>query len=191
MKRFFIFISLLIASSFAFAQQAQEFYSQEFGWRIHIPASMALVSAENQKKLQEKGADAIEKTYGEQVVNETTTLFMYQKGMMNYIEANHQPADLNEDYREECKAVNELVYETFRTQIPGASIDSASSVQHVAGLEFHVFKVDIHIPNTTVVFHGQMFSRRFNNRELAVNIMYVDENIGRELLDAWFKSKFE
>lgn len=191
MKRIFFSILLAATSSFAFAQDAQEFYSQDFGWRIKIPANFTIVPTENQTDLQNKGTKIVENTYGTEIVNQAKTLFMYQRGYMNYIEGNYQPFDTTENYLEQCKAVNDIVFETFKTQMPGSTIDSAYYRQTVGGLEFYVFKVDIHFPNSTIVFHGRMFSRPFKDRELAVNIMYVDEKIGKELLDAWLSSRFE
>lgn len=191
MKRIFFSILLAATSSFAFAQDAQEFYSQDFGWRIKIPANFAIVPTENQAELQNNGTDIMEKTYGTEIVNQAKTLFMYQRGYMNYIEGNYQPFDTTENYLEQCKLVNEAVYETFKSQIPGSTIDTASYTLMVGGLEFNVFKVDIKFPNSTIVFHGRGFSRQFKNRELAVNIMYIDESAGKELMDAWLTSKFE
>jgi len=89
---FFLFLSASVA---AFSQDKEQvYYSPEFKWEIRIPPGFEGMSAEDQKTRQDKGAAAIEKTYeGAQVVNNTTTLFVYKKGKFTSIEANHQPFD--------------------------------------------------------------------------------------------------
>ena len=68
-------------------------------------------------------------------------------------------------------------------------IDSASTVELVDNLEFQKFKIKIELPNK-MVLNLVMFSRLFNKKELSVNIMYVDNEKGTQMLNAWKNSKF-
>src|SRR5690606_1788507 len=142
-------------------------------------------------KMQNKGADAIEKTYNEEVVNQAKTIFVFKSDQLNYFESNYQPFDtaIDGDYLESCKNVNNMLYETFITQMPDIKIDSTSTVEKIDNLEFQTFKMKIEYPNK-MTMNVLMFSRLFDKKEFTVNIMYVDKKKGEQMLDSWKKSKF-
>lgn len=167
-------------------------HNAEFDWTITIPEGFESVPAEEWEKMQNKGAQAVQNTYGEKVENLSTVIFVFRKGQFNYLEANYQPFDpaIDGDYRESYKGVNEILYETFRTQMPNASLDSASSVQSVSGLEFQKFDITIGLPNG-VKLKSQMYSRLFGDKDFSVNIMYADEEPGEKMTTAWLTSVFQ
>ena len=141
--------------------------------------------------MQNKGADAIEKTYDEKVINQSKTIFVFKSDQLNYFESNYQPFDIAIDgnYLESCKDVNNILYETFKTQMPDIKIDSTSTIEKIDNLEFQTFKMKVEYPNK-MVLNVLMFSRLFDKKEFSVNIMYVDNNKGQQMLESWRKSKF-
>ena len=187
------FVMMLAISGCTSQQQSkpQTLHNAEFDWTITIPEGFESVSAEDWEKMQNKGAQAVENTYGEQVENLSTVIFVFRNGQFNYLEANYQPFDpaIDGDYQASCKGVNEILYETFRTQIPNASLDSTSSVQLVSGLEFQKFDITIGLPNG-VKLKSEMYSRLFGDRDFSVNIMYADEEPGEKMMSAWLSSTF-
>lgn len=171
---------------------ARTLHNNDFNWTITIPENFTSVSPEEWEKLQNKGAQAIEKTYGEKVENQATTLFVFKNGDYNYLESNYQLFDpeVDGDYRESCRTVSEIVYETFASQIPGAKIDSSTSVESIGGLDFHTFNLVLDLPNGMKI-RSMMFSRLFEEKDFAVNITYVDEEAGEKMREAWKNSTFE
>lgn len=167
-------------------------YNKDFKWTISIPAGFDTVSAENWVKMQNRGAEAIEDTYGEKVENNSKTIFVFKKDQFNYFESNYQHFDpaTDGDYADAFKEVNKVIYGTFEAQMKGAKLDSSSSKQTISGLEFYTFKVVITIPDKMVMCL-QMFSRLFDKKEFTVNIMTVDKQKEKELLDSWLSSKFD
>jgi len=170
---------------------SREIYNKEFNWTITIPENFENVSSEQWAKMQNKGADAIEKTYDNKVVNQTKVLFVFKSDQMNYFESNYQPFDTATDgnYLESCKNVNDMLYETFKTQLPDIKIDTTRTVNKIDNLEFQTFKMRVEYPNR-MVLNVMMFSRLFDKKELSVNIMYVDKKKGELMLNYWTKSKF-
>src|SRR5688500_12937505 len=84
--------------------KSQTLHNKEFNWTITIPEGFEKVSAEDWAKLQNKGAQAIENTYGEKIENLSTIIFAFRNGQLNYLEANYQPYDkaVDGDYRSSC-----------------------------------------------------------------------------------------
>lgn len=189
---------LLIAFGFLISCKGQTkseqktIYNRDFKWTISIPAGFDTVSANKWAHMQNRGAEAIEKTYDAQVENNARTLFVFQSDQFNYFESNYQPFDTTQDgnYLENFKEVNNMLYGTFEAQMKGAKLDSSSSTQVISGLTFQTFKVVITFPNK-MVMNWQMFSRLFGKKEFTVNIMTVDKQKEKELLNSWLTSKFD
>ena len=188
----FIFFAFLSSSYGQTKSEPKTIYNKDFNWTISIPAGFDTVSSDKWKKMQNQGADLIEKTYDEPVENNAKTIFVFQSDQLNYFESNYQPFDTAKygNYFESFKEVNNMVFGTFKAQIKDAKIDSSYSTQVVSGLTFLEFKIVIDIPNKFIM-KLQMFSRLFGSREFSVNILTVDKEKEKELLNSWLNSKFQ
>jgi hypothetical protein len=188
---FLLTLTLLIRCSGQTAEQ-KEIYSKEFNWSIKIPDNFDNVSGEEWEKMQNKGLSAIEKTYGQDVENKSKIIFVFKSGQLNYFESNYQPfdEDVDGDYGESFEAVNQILYETFISQMPGIEIDTARTTEVIDNLDFHVYKMKITYPND-MVLNFMMYSRLFDKREFTVNIIYVDGAKGEQMKQAWVASKFK
>ncbi|MBX2914089.1 MAG: hypothetical protein KF856_02335 [Cyclobacteriaceae bacterium] len=169
----------------------QEIHNKDFNWTITIPENFENLSSADWTKMQNKGTDAIEKTFEGKVINQSKTIFVFKSDQLNYFESNYQPYDpsVDGDYLESCKAVNEILYETFKAQMPGVKIDTTRTVEQIDNLEFQTLTMKVEYPNK-MVLTLLMFSRLFDKREFTVNIMFVDKLKGQKMLDSWRQSKF-
>ena len=73
--------------------------------------------------------------------------------------------------------------------MPGIKIDTTRTVEKIDNLEFQNFKMKVIYPNQ-MVLNVSMYSRLFKNKEFSVNIMYVDDKKGQQMLQAWKASTF-
>ncbi|QES87352.1 hypothetical protein [Rhizosphaericola mali] len=196
MKKYFNFLPILIVFIASCKGQTKTekktVHNKDFEWTINIPAGFDTVSVEKWAKIQNRGAEAIEKTYDGKVENNAKTIFVFQNDQFNYFESNYQLFDSTKDgnYLESFREVNNVIYGTFEAQMKSAKLDSSSSTQTIDGLVFQKFKVLITFPNK-MVMNWQMFGRLFGKKEFTVNIMTVDRQKEKELLDCWLNSKFE
>jgi hypothetical protein len=190
-KCLLVILAVLIQSCSGQKSPKQEIYNSDFKWTITIPENLESVSAQDWTKMQTKGTDAIEKTFDSKVVNQTTTIFVFKSDQLNYFESNYQPFDpaIDGDYLETCQAVNNILYETFMAQMPGIKIDTARSVENIDNLQFQKFKMKIVYPNK-MVMNFLIYTRLFGKKEFSVNIMFVDSDKGKKMLDSWTNSKF-
>lgn len=192
LKYAFIFWAAAILSCHAQTADSNTIYNKDFKWTIVIPKDFVSVSTEEWSKVQNKGTNALEKTIGQEIINQAKTIFVFQNDQFNYFEANYQPFDEATDgnYLESCKAINDIVFETFKSQMPQAKIERSSSTEKIDGFVFQTFKVKIELPNK-MVMTLLMFSRLFEKKELTVNIMYIDKSKGEKMLASWRNSKFK
>lgn len=194
MKKVYYFIiglTIILQSCLGQTNSKKGIYNKEFNWTITIPENFDTVSAELWTKMQNKGADAFEKTYDEKIDNRAKTIFVFKSDQFNYFESNYQPFDTATDgnYLESCKNVNEMLYQTFITQMEGIKIDTVTLTEKIDNLEFQTLKMKVTYPNN-MVLNVLMFSRLFDKKEFSVNIMYVDKTKGELMLNSWKKSKF-
>ena len=141
--------------------------------------------------MQNRGAQAIEQTINEEVINETKTIFVFKSDQLNYFESSYETFDTSTDgdYLTACKSVIEVLYQTFINQMPGINIDTSSTVETIDNLQFQCFKLKVLYPNQ-VTLNALMYCRLFDKQDLTVNIIYVDPKKGKAMLDALKKSKF-
>lgn len=188
-----VFVGILFLIPFCHGQSNPngEIFIEEFNWKITMPKNFEVVDVDEWAKLQGKGIDAIEDTYDEEVVNQARTIFVFQSGQLNYFESNSQPFDIevDGDYLESCRNVNEVLYETFKTQLPDIKIDTIVGTEKIDNLEFQKFEMKIKYPND-LVLSVMMFSRLFEKKEFSVNLMYLDESKGKDMLESWRASRF-
>ena len=194
MSRFAVLL-LLFPSLFCAGQspaEGQTIYDKEFKWTISMPKGFERIPDSAAAKIQQKGATLIEGAYGRKVVNKARTICAFKSDQFHYFEANSQPNDDAKKgaYDESFKQVADIVYHTFEVNMPKVQMDSSYSREMVAGKDFHVFHVTVHItPQMTLQM--LMYSRMFGERELTVNILYVKEEMGKQLLEAWWHSHFD
>jgi hypothetical protein len=188
----FLVTILLLFQNCSGQKTDTKFYDKDFKWSIQIPKDFTKVSAKEWAEKQQKGENALEKTTGEEVINEAKTIFVFKTDDMNYFEANYQPfdVDIDGDYRENNRNVNHALYQTFKDNIPNARIDTLSSTEKVDNLFFYKRETKIYLPNNQIL-DIIMYNRLFDKKEFTVNIMFMDPKRGKEMIDAWKNSKFE
>jgi len=190
--KYLILILLISGCSSQTVSDSKILYNEDFKWTIVIPDEFNSVSLSDWSEMQNKGADAIEDTFGGKIINRSNLIFVFKNAEYNYLESNYQLFDKEIDggYQESFENVNAILYETFRTQIPGAEIVTSSSVEIISDLEFQTHTMKINLPNG-LIMNMIIYSRLFGANDFTVNIVYVDESQGKKMLNAWKNSKFE
>lgn len=193
MKTILMFTSivLLLISCKEF-NESKSIYVDDFNWTIEIPKNFNSISEDKWNKVKELGEKGVEEAMNEEIVNEAVTIFVYKNGEFNNFESNYQPfnTEFDGNYLKSNNFVNQVMYKTFESQMPNAKMDSISSKQIIDGLEFYRFDINIDLPNG-LKLKTVGFSRLFDKKELTINITYIDEKIGEQMLESFENSKFE
>ena len=194
-RTFSLLIILLFFENICFGQvgaSKNEVFNKEFNWHITIPDNFKSLSADDYTKLQQKGLSAMEKTTDSKIENHSTPIFAFRADQLHYFESNSQPFDIAKDgnYAEVSKDVYNVLFETFKQQMPSAKLDSSVSTEVIDKLTFIRLNISITLPNK-VVINMLMYNRLFDKKELTVTMMFVDKDKGALLLNAWRSSRFE
>ncbi len=195
MNKTVILLSLLTLLSISCSNRkktAQEFYDENFKWKITIPDNLEAANPEKWEKTRQKGKQMIEDTYNDEVGDYTIPIFTFNDGQFNVFESMYETFDpeVDGDFLENNKFVNEILYETFITQMPGIIVDTLTTIEQIDNLDFYVFKIKVTYPNE-ITLNILMYSRLFDKKSFGLNIIYREEEIGQKMLDAWKNSTFE
>ncbi|WP_447636000.1 hypothetical protein [Flavobacterium microcysteis] len=188
---FFLFIATSLNCN-SQTSKDNEVYIKDFKWSIIIPEGFEKVATEELQKLQNKGADAFEKTIGQEVVNGSTTIFVFKSDQFHYLESNYQPFDKATDgnFLDLSKNIYDIMYETLKNQLPKAKIERNISTEKINGLVFQTFKAKIELQNKTEI-NLLMYNRLFGGKILTVTITYINKVQGEKMLESWRNSKFK
>ena len=168
------------------------YYNSDFKWKMDLPENFEKVPVAEWRKKQNQGKEAMEKTVGAEVDNQTSILFVLRSGDFNYLEANSQPFDTAKDgnYEESCKMVDSLLCATFKAQAPNATIETSTGKETIGGVEFLTFHLVMHITEQ-ISFNCTMYNHLFGKKEFTVNVMYIDADKGKAMTAAWKASQFD
>jgi len=167
--------------------------SKEIGWTIEIPKSWTLIPTRTIDSHQSVGQDAIEESTGLDVdTSALKNLVGFQKDRFNLFQSTSEPFE--EEYKGEWEEHNailrDVILQTYRDQ--GVKIEASEiETENIGGLEFHKFSVQIISPGGDLILNQIIFSRLINGFDFGVNINYNNEELGREMLQAWRDSEFE
>lgn len=167
-------------------------YVKEFKWTITIPKTFTKMTKEELEKNKMKGKEAIKKTTGEEIVDQTVPVLAVKSDQMNLLEANYQVINKEEfdsyiDYR---SILNAVLYDTYKNLFPNEDIDTSSTTEVVDGINFYVSKMKLKT-SSGASLNVFVYSSLFGDKDLTINIVYSDESKGKLLLDAFRNSKFE
>ncbi len=167
------------------------YHSKEIGWSIQIPNDWEIVSNESSEANDQRGKEAIEKSTGLQIdVSTLKHLISFKKDIFNNLSSTTEPfkEEYTGEYEENCKAVNDILYQTFTDN--GIKTDSSSGKAIIQGLEFQTYHSILYAPGGEIVMQQMMYSRLINGYDFSVNINYNNEADKKTMTDVWEKSVF-
>jgi hypothetical protein len=191
-KLLYILVFLSFLTNCKSQTTEHKFYSEEFKWTITIPSGFEKIETNDWKEYKKKGIKAIEETFDKDMDDRTRTIFSFKNGEQNILESVVQPydVDINGEYLETQDYVNKIMYQTIKKNVKGAKIDTLSFNKTISGKEFVTFKMTVTYPNN-LVMNTLMYSRLFDKTEFTVNITYIDEKVGKKMIEKWENSVFE
>jgi len=172
--------------------QKNEFYSNEFKWRIIIPPGFLPQNAGQFELYQKQGTEQLSKGLNTPINDRAKQICSFKYGKFGYFEVNEHAFDktMFGDFLASCKNIENEFYEGFKNQIPASvNLDTLHSTAEIDGLEFQYFKLQMSI-NDKVLGNMLFYSKLFGNKEFSVIIIFADKESGDTMVNAWKGSKF-
>ena len=166
--------------------------NDDFKWTINIPENFKEVSEKNWEKVKSDGIDTFEKVSDQNVKKSDieNTLFAYKNGKFHTLESNFKVFDTTKNYSKSNTELNIVTYNSLKKAMSNTELDSLSSKQMISGMEFDTFEINFSYPNGEILT-TKSFRKLFGNKRFTINILYKDEEIGKELINSIVNSKFE
>lgn len=165
----------------------------EVGWKITVPSDFTVMDSAQIQELNNKGINAIEKTYDTAInTNATRTLLSINKGEFNMLQSTVTQFDEATDgnWSEANTSLKTVVIETMKSQTPLAKLDTTSTTEKIGDLDFEKFNLTVTYPNN-MILHMLMYSRLQKGFDFGITITYVDEKVGDRLKAIFASSKFQ
>ncbi|RCS28223.1 hypothetical protein DUT90_01180 [Polaribacter sp. WD7] len=170
-----------------------KYHSKEIGWTMEIPKGWNFTSKDIMEERNKKGMDAINETAGvEYTANELKQLLNFQKDNFNIFQSTSEPFALgySKQWEENNAGLKKLIYKTFQQN--GIKADSTETKNiEIDGLVFQSYKFIVYNSKGEVILNQILYSRLINGLDFGVSINYNNESDKKEMLDAWFNSKFK
>ena len=172
--------------------QNNKYHSEEIGWTISIPENWEIVAKDQLENADKIGEHLIkENTNVEVDASQLKHLISFRKDELNIFAATAEPfeASYENEYAENNKLINMLIYNTFTNQ--GIQVDSSSGMSKIGTQEFYQFTNKIYDPEGNLFLTQTLYSQQINGYDFAINLAYDNEEDKAVMLSALENSVFE
>ena len=189
MRTFTILCALLVFES-SFSQQSELKYTfREIGWTLILPADFRVVDSANNAAIAERAKKIIEETSNIKAeISETTVLIRATKNANNYFSSTIETFDEKKDGEFDIsnQISKDIVYKSFSRKIPGAKIDSFSTNEEIAGLNFEKFHLTVSVKDN-ILFNVCILSKYYEGYDFGICYRYSDEQT-REQIESMLRN---
>jgi hypothetical protein len=166
--------------------------SKEIGWKIEIPNGWKIMTKDKIESNEQKGGEAIEKTYGQAIdVTSLKHLINFQKDRFNIFMSTTEPfkEEFPGEFEINNRKIYSLLYETFLNQ--GIKVDTSSGEELIRDLKFETFKTTIYSPEGEIIMNQILYSKLIKGYSFGVTICYNNLADKKVLIRALKSSRFE
>ncbi len=164
----------------------------EVGWQTYLPKDWNLITKEENKKLNDKGKEAIKKSLGTEVdMSGVKDLVNLKKDIYNSFLSTIEKYDVTGmgNYYDHNLYVDKVLHDAYNAKKIKTEIKQGS--EKIYGINFHTMEIKIYRPNSDEILLTQkMYSTLLKGYDFAMLINYNNENDRQILLKIINCSKF-
>ncbi len=170
-------------------QNPRTFTAKEIGWTVEIPQNWKIDHQRIVKEDIDDGAEIVRKTADEdfELSGKEISLLLFRKNELSKFQASIVP--FNESYQNEWHdkypLVRDYIYNIFKAQ--GFRVDSTSTKERIAGINFEVFNMNI-FQNNKQVMEQNMYRSYINGYDFIINMTNDNKAYKAQMLDVLRKS---
>jgi len=173
---------LLLSMIKAEAQKdADQYVLGQIGWTFSLPPNFTILSATDIALVNARGKKAIEKVIGQSVdVSGTKTLVSAKKDNLNYFNCTVAAFDPAKDgnWNAANADIKRIVFDAFKKEMPGNTIDSATTQTTIDGVPFQKFTVNIVVRTSRLT--SILYSKLYRGYNLGITTTFADPRVGRD-----------
>jgi hypothetical protein len=156
---------------------------KEVEWTIKLPPSFKVLSAEQDKAVNERGKQAIQSTIDLEVDNsQTKTLISAAKNQFSYFNATITPFNPAKDgnWNEVNQGVKDILYTTFKEKITDGKVDTATTRATISGVTFDKYEVVVSMGDK-ILFHSCLLSKLYKGFDFGISYLFADNETKEEI----------
>ena len=182
MKTLFTFLISIISLSMIAQEEGRKYYFKEIGWSIVLPSDFQIVDNKTAKETSLKGSKSDPSGLKILVSAGKSSGEMFQAAIARYNAREN-------DFKKIIQKVKDSNYVTFLKTIPGAKLDSNSSVKTIDGVLFDRFEIKIRINGKIINYF--LLSKLYKRANLGITYVYATDLTKQELETMLNESKFD
>ncbi|MEH1009449.1 hypothetical protein VDP25_17050 [Winogradskyella sp. ECml5-4] len=192
MNKHILFIFLISILSCE-TQINDKILSEEFQWEITLPTHFKKIEVEKWEKIKKEGETHITNNTDTELNNLSNLIFVVENGEFNRFDANYTSKlnfiEPNTTFKESFDKINSITYDSFVNIAPNAKIDTTTTTEMIDGLKFLKFEMNTEMDESFII-KSRSYKRLFDDKVLSININFVDDRIGSQILNSLKTSKF-
>ena len=167
--------------------------SDVFKWEIIIPSDFRVIENAEWEKTKEEGKQYVVNDTETEINDYSTQIFVFDNGEFNRIDANYTSKSSfikpNSTFKETFEIISEILHTSFVNTAPNAEIETNMTTEIIDGLEFLKYEMSTKVDEYYNI-KSINYKRLFEDYVLSININYIDEDIGTDMLNSLRSSKF-
>ena len=174
-------------------QNNEKIFSEEFKWELTLPSNFKKIEVEKWEEIKNEGGKNIKNNTNAKLNNISNLIFVVQNREFNRFDANYMSKtnfiEPNTTFKESFDKINSITYDSFLNISPNAIIDTTSTTETIDGLKFYKFIMNTKIDESFVI-KSRNYKRLFGDKVLSININFISNDLGNEMLKSLRNSKF-
>ena len=172
----------------------QSYYKNaEFGWKIPVPNNWQISDQDQIKTRQSKSKKESEESLEQEIdISEAKNLLGFERDKFNVFLAVAEPfkEEFDGQFEEQISANRHFSIQHYLRNAFKAEA-SEVEMEEIGGLTFRKYSIQLFSPDGNLILKQIVYGRLINGYHFGVRMDYNNEELGREMLEAWRSSEFK
>jgi len=166
------------------------------GFSMTVPGSFPKLDSPAKEGQLKKGTRQLNKLHDSELefdLNsiEKANIFQADENNLFLLNTKEYNIDTQGNYNEAISELNKFAYQTQQLNFPNAKLDSATLKEKIDGIEFTKYILNAKISDDKTMHVVNYYHLFKDNKDFIASVIFTDEELGKEVLQAFRASKFK
>lgn len=189
---FYLLIGTILSCKGQKSDKSIKIVDKNTGFQMNLPKGFEELTENESSKILSDGKKNIDQIYDTDVEISDIKPKLFKFDDNNYFLINIREYDpkIDGDYSKAVNESNGLLYRTYIRSFENAKVDSLNEQKRIDNINFTKYSLFVNIPPKTKmkVINYTSFVK---NRDLTIALVFKDENLGSEVINAIETAKFK